>query len=224
MYAQPRLRHLDVSAIAVLMCVAGPASGTGQERPLDAVATASREITAHTVGFTRSGTNVDVEGPSELPVSLLLPKGLRPVLERMWAASPTFRRQCARLSEAAVPITVSIGLPRGITAARAFTRIERRDGSVTRAYVYLDATLARAHEDVAHEFEHVLEQVDGVDLAGLLANGVHGVRTDGLRRVLETARAAAIGRLVSHEVSRRRRHAVSAPATGAAATDVSAGG
>jgi hypothetical protein len=214
MHAQTRLRHLKVSAVAALMCFAVPASGTGRERALRGVATASSAITAHTVGFTSIGRNVDVDAPAELPVSLLIPKGLRPVLESMWAASPAFRRQCARLSEAAVPITVSIGLPPGISAARAFTRIERRNGSVKCAYVYLDATLARAHEDVAHELEHVLEQVDGVDLAGLLANRVHGVRTDAQRRVLETARAAAIGRLVSYEVSRRRRPAVSGPALG----------
>ena len=224
MQPQSRLKHLKVSAIAALMCVGVPASGTGRERALREVATASGAIAAHTVGFTSIGTNVDVEAPAELPVSLLIPKGLRPGPGEnvgRFAGVPPAVREAERRRGA------DHGVPRpatgyfcgpGIHTNRAAQR------SVKRAYVYLDATLARAHEDVAHELEHVLEQVDGVDLAGLLANRVHGVRTDAQRRVLETARAAAIGRLVAYEVSRRRRQAVRAPATGAAATDVSAGG
>ncbi len=89
--------------------------------------------------------------------------------------------------------------------------------SVKSAYMYLDARLARAHEDLAHEIEHVLEQIDGVDLAGLLANGVAGVRADRQRGVLETARAAAIGRLVAYEVSHLRSEAAGGPAPGGAA-------
>jgi len=57
---------------------------------------------------------------------------------------------------------------------------------------------------IAHEFEHIIEQLDGVDLplmASRTASGVH--RVPGSEH-FETDRAIAAGHRVSEEVSRGR--------------------
>ncbi len=53
---------------------------------------------------------------------------------------------------------------------------------------------------IAHEFEHILEQLDGVDLPSMAARpatGVHAVASSGR---FETDRAIAAGRQVEREV------------------------
>ena len=57
---------------------------------------------------------------------------------------------------------------------------------------------------IAHEFEHILEQLDGVDLRSMatrVATGVHLVPGSGH---FETDRAIAAGRQVADEVRRGR--------------------
>ena len=76
--------------------------------------------------------------------------------------SPTFRKQCERI-ERAVVLRVSIRLVPATASGRAQTTITRYDTGALRAEV-----LIRFGEDyyelLAHELEHVLEQVDGVAL------------------------------------------------------------
>ena len=91
-----------------------------------------------------------------------------------------------------------MGLPQLAHAAHALGRIEIRAGTPQRATVYLELTLWRAPELLAHEIEHVLEQIDGVNLRALASTGVQGVRRIG--DAYETSRAIAIGRLVADEV------------------------
>ena len=55
-------------------------------------------------------------------------------------------------------------------------------------------------EYLAHEIEHVLEQVDGVDLRRSARGGLEGVQ-ETQSSVFETARAIAIGRVVAREVA-----------------------
>jgi hypothetical protein len=59
-------------------------------------------------------------------------------------------------------------------------------------------------EYFAHELEHVLEQLDGVDLPRAMARRVHGASLVGRPPVFETRRAIVIGRLVASEVSTHR--------------------
>jgi hypothetical protein len=128
---------------------------------------------------------------------LAVPKVLGPLVYRMWNASPTFRRQCARLGAAGVTIAVEVDSRMG-RERNAFTSIELRSGLVRAA-----ATLLRVlePEHLAHEIEHVLEQVDGVDLRRSERRGVDGVR-EVSGGAFETARAVAIGRAVAGEVAR----------------------
>jgi hypothetical protein len=54
-------------------------------------------------------------------------------------------------------------------------------------------------EYLAHEIEHVLEQIEGVDLTSAVAKGVRGARRIDGGRTFETDRATAVGRLVAGE-------------------------
>jgi hypothetical protein len=110
-----------------------------------------------------------------LVVHLALPSNveagmLQPVFIELLEQSETFREQCARI--AATPVLrvrlhVGMALEDG---ARAQTVINRHEAGGIRAEVTL-----RFSEDylelLAHEFEHILEQVDGVVLSDEVAAG-----------------------------------------------------
>jgi hypothetical protein len=158
------------------------------------------------IGFPEGGENGEdgVQSPvPRVPPNLHLPATTRALVELMWATSPTFRRQCARLAESSVVITVAFGLPRHLMGkAYAFTRMEFRDGFVTKALVLL---AFEAPDPLAHELEHVLEQVDGVDVRRAVERRVRGAhRTD--HGNVETARAVAIGRAVAREMREASPH------------------
>jgi hypothetical protein len=88
---------------------------------------------------------------------------LAPELTALLQRSPTFQRQCARIASVAV-LRVRIGISRRIDGrARAQTIIDRYESGAVRA----DVSLVFADdyvELIAHEFEHILEQVEGVRL------------------------------------------------------------
>ena len=122
---------------------------------------------------------------------------LRATLVEMYETSPTFRRQCRRLAAAgAVPIRLHLDprLPSASVRARAV--FDRRHGRLMAADVLLPPSRDIA-ELVAHEIEHVLEQLDGIDL-GTHAGTAAAWREPG--GAFETARALAIGRRVAQEV------------------------
>ena len=189
-----------VATIAFGWCVAVPAGLSGQVppgvRPAGAPATRF-SVSAH--GFHDLASVGNQRGTSGPPAGLQVGATLFPLLKQMWRRSPTFRRQCAQLEEARVTLSVYLGLPRGKTSVRALTRIEVEAGMPRHATVYLEPTLWNAPELLAHEIEHVLEQIDGVDLRVLSIDGVRGVHQGG--DGYETSRAVAIGRLVAREVS-----------------------
>ena len=57
-------------------------------------------------------------------------------------------------------------------------------------------------EHVADELEHVLEQIDGTDLARLARQGLDGVVVVNGEEGYETARALSVGRSVAREAMR----------------------
>ena len=93
---------------------------------------------------------------------LIVPPSLHRVVKAGWEHSPTFRAQCQRLAEAhAIVLLDAFTLPKS-RQARAGISIYSDGSVVARVHVPLNA---RTLELVAHELEHVLEQVDGVNLA-----------------------------------------------------------
>jgi len=140
-----------------------------------------------------------------LPPNLNVSAPLQQTVESMLRDSPTFRRQCARLTHSP-SITVSVEQVIIAAAARSLAVTDfsfDRDGRMF-AHVQLGQAPDR-EEVIAHEFEHIIEQLDGVDLPSLARHATAGVRvTDHVDR-FETERAVAMGRQVTHEIRSARR-------------------
>ncbi|MGH9313763.1 MAG: hypothetical protein ACRD1S_11280, partial [Vicinamibacterales bacterium] len=108
-------------------------------------------------------------------------------------------RQCARIAGATrLTVVVSSSPLLGLSGSRAETRVSpMRDGRV-QAAVEIRGFREQV-ELIAHEIEHVIEQLDGVDLSSKAAapgTGVH--RIDHER--FETNRAILVGVKVAQEV------------------------
>jgi hypothetical protein len=136
-----------------------------------------------------------------LPQNLIVPPVFRDTVDAMMRRSPTFRRQCARIAQAPRMLVVLQWFqPRSSDHARARTVLSRtRDGRdlATVAIRTLDDPV----ELIAHELEHVIEQLDGVDLAAQLRRHDSGVYATGdSGGVFETTRAKRIGVQVAREV------------------------
>jgi hypothetical protein len=153
----------------------------------------------HAVSLGRSESAAPIPSrESPLPANLIVPDIVRPVATSMWRQSATFRRQCARLAEHP-DVIVRLELAKVIQDTRgARSAVERLSGSLNAA-VEIELRKPELYvEHIAHELEHVLEQVDGIDLRRLARQGLNGVVNRG--GAFETARARAVGRVVAQEV------------------------
>ncbi|MSO29622.1 MAG: hypothetical protein EXQ48_01580 [Acidobacteria bacterium] len=115
--------------------------------------------------------------------------------------SATFRRQLLRIAgEPGLTVDVQAIPATRILGARAVTRISRQSTGALAAHIEL-TRLDDIVELIAHEIEHVIEQIDGVDLAAYAAlpdTGVHAIAHDG--KAFETVRATRVGVSVAQEV------------------------
>jgi hypothetical protein len=132
-----------------------------------------------------------------LPPNIEVAHDLARVLERIYQRSATFRAQCERIAGAdnlRVTIRIDTAIP---GRCRAYTIVQRRGYDIA-ADVRLPAG-RELIELIGHEFEHLLEQIEGLDLKRLARIKGSGVRElEG--RVFETDRAQAAGRLVAAEI------------------------
>jgi rhodanese-related sulfurtransferase len=135
-----------------------------------------------------------------LPSNLNVTPIYREFVESMASRSPTFRRQLLRI--AAEPrLTVDLEMVPATRSARA-----RAKTSIVRHTTGIAARVEMMRLDdivelIAHEIEHVIEQIDGVDLAAcasLPGTGVHAIPADGI--AYETLRATRVGVRVSREL------------------------
>jgi hypothetical protein len=141
----------------------------------------------------------------DLPKNLHVTDRLTDVVAAMLDGSPTFRAQCARLRE----------LPRLRVRVTLEPRAHGRSGPcraecVIKRYEYgfIDATvkvrsLQQVAELVAHELEHVLEFVEGIDYGAAARQQPQAVWVVADNRY-ETSRAIDAGRRVAAEMSRGR--------------------
>ena len=140
-------------------------------------------------------------GSSAWPCRLIVPPSLNRVVTGGWDHSTSFRAQCQRLAEAqAIVILSAFTLPKS-RPANARISISSDGNVLARVEVPLNA---RTLELVAHELEHVLEQVDGVNLPmqaalsrSLTSRSGMAVRLPGGR--FETRRAIEAGLRVAAE-------------------------
>ena len=133
---------------------------------------------------------------SPLPANVDVPRELERTVTRIFRRSATFRAQCERIAGALnlkVTVRISTAIP---TYCRAFSVVERH-GQQIRASVHLPPSTDHS-ELLAHEFEHLLEQLEGINLRVLAR-----VKGSGVREIewelFETDRAQAAGRVVAIE-------------------------
>jgi hypothetical protein len=135
--------------------------------------------------------------PPNMQVSLVY----RQLVVKMLSRSPTFRRQMLRIA-AASHLTVSLhsaypSTHTGLRATTEFSRGTKGNLSATIEIVPLKDNI----ELIAHELEHVIEQLDGVDLAAKASRPNSGVYATGdSGNLFETTRAKRIGSQVAREV------------------------
>ncbi len=124
-----------------------------------------------------------------------------PDVRALLGRSPTFRAQCARI--AAQPrVHVRIEVVNALDSGRAQTTMHRsRSGALDADVLVLFGE--NYGELLAHELEHVIEQIDGVDLRREAAQGRAWEIAGGL---FETRRASRAGVQVRREAEMR--HAV----------------
>jgi len=153
------------------------------------------------IGYASNGVAVYLEPYTsdrvEAPANLTVPSTYTATVERMLERSPMFRRQCLRLA-AARHLSVVVRMLHPYTAgARARTQISRANDDRLIAAVEINPS-GDFMELLAHELEHIIEQLDGIDLAAKAAVARSGVRecVDGS---FETSRAVRVGTLVALE-------------------------
>jgi len=135
-----------------------------------------------------------------LPPNLSAAAVFKPPLERMVRMSPTFRSQCKRLGAApSVRVQLRLEDPQRRPSFRARTVLARDKGVVVAANVFLYPS-PDIVELIAHEIEHVIESLDGVDLEVHVGSGNVWKREDG---AFETRRATESGQRVAREVRER---------------------
>jgi len=147
-----------------------------------------------------------VDHPALLPLNLQVNPVFVPIVQELIVASPAFAAQCARIGDARYvrvtinPVMASSTTSRG-TARTAMRRFS--SGALIAAVdMPVPLTILEYAELFGHELEHILEQIDRVDLAALT-----NVR-DGASRLsdgaYETVRARRAGLLIADEIARPR--------------------
>jgi len=135
---------------------------------------------------------------TDLPPNLRVPRDLRPILEQAMRRSATFQRQLQMLRQTQrVRMSVTYGGVRGMRMFQAHSTVTRHQYGALMVDTELFAP-ADMVELVAHEIEHVCEQIEGVDLRALSLRHDSGVYDMGGH--YETQRAIAAGHRVSREL------------------------
>lgn len=155
---------------------------------------------AHALDQTEDTRNETTEERLAIPTNLLATPILRSVIATMWHQSPTFKSQCARLRQApSLVVEIRFGTASQLGTGRGRTDFIRSSHDATRADIYIDMQLRSVDqlaELIAHELEHVIEQLDDVELRPADRHGVY-LTAGGTS---ETVRSIHVGQTVSREV------------------------
>ena len=119
---------------------------------------------------------------------------LEPMAVGLLQLSPTFKQQCLRIATTIV-LRVEVRIVPALGGGRGQTTIQRYDTGALRAQVLL-AFGEDYIELLAHEFEHVLEQVDQVRLTEQLSTREAWITPTG---AFETQRATEVGARAKQE-------------------------
>jgi hypothetical protein len=123
-------------------------------------------------------------------------------IDQMLECSPTFRLQYQRILETPHVIVTARVQPTGLGSVSFRARSTIRRYASGLLIVTMDiAPGSNQVQWIAHEFEHVLEQLDGIDVHEQASRGLGGSWYSGDHAV-ETLRAVRAGRQVQQEVRR----------------------
>ncbi len=140
---------------------------------------------------------------TDVPVRVRLSRDLQRVAADMMQRSPTFRAQLERLARTeGLIVTAEFDPTIGHRSFRARSVIHRLRTGETVAVIGI-ASHGNPVEWLAHEFEHVLELVEGVDLPALARRSGAVWRT-GDGDMFETERAIRAGQRVLGEMRGKR--------------------
>ena len=135
----------------------------------------------------------------QMPDNIEVARTLQPLLAQALMQSATVQRQCQLIAAAPhVRVAVRLQVGRLAAGARAEATISRYEAGALFAEIRLPVSV-NLIEMLAHELEHVIEQMEGVSLARLADGRQAGVSrlADG---AFETRRAQIAGRAAAHEV------------------------
>jgi hypothetical protein len=150
-------------------------------------------------GFAQSETGSQPPHASASTRSIQFAPELRPDVDRMLQQSATFREQYRRIAEAgSLIVGVRTDVKLCESSFRARTTFNRYRSGLVVADVII-APNAHPEEWIAHEFEHILELLDGRNLTQLASRHASDVWFSGTD-VIETDRAIRAGRTVRDEV------------------------
>jgi hypothetical protein len=125
---------------------------------------------------------------------------LEATARRAWDHSPTFRTQCWKLAAAGAVVVVRTAASNEVWRASSSIGVSSEGTTVARVSV---GARGDPVELLAHEIEHVLERIDGVNYLIDARRGVSTVLLPG--GAFETRRAINVGRLVADEVGHAAR-------------------
>ena len=135
---------------------------------------------------------------SAIPANIAVDRALSTLVERAIASSTVVQRQCQTIAGARhVRVTIRVYPGRLLGGIRARATITRYEFGAIWADIVIPLGVNQT-EMLAHELEHVIEQMDGVRLDKLAGAPIHGVSqfADGS---YETARAERAGRMAVRE-------------------------
>jgi len=133
-----------------------------------------------------------------LPANIIVPGGYQQWIETIIERSPTLQRQCLAIASAE-HVVVRLRSTDPISGdCRATTSFSRDRTGRLRAVVSIPVSVDFA-ELLAHEFEHVVEQIEGLNLRRLARSPESGVR-EIRRNVFETQRATDAGLMAAMEL------------------------
>ena len=193
---RPQIIGIALLVIATIV-VATPATAAGDDESAPRVsAPASAEKGS-------DGTADASHGRTSWPCRVLAGADMLPFVQRAWDKSATFREQCRKLAAAGAVIHLRASSEKGFSGAAAQIGRSPEGLMVAHVRVRLGASTVGL---IAHELEHVLERIEGVNHMIEARRGTSKVWWVG--GAYETRRAVDAGRRVAGEVEEAmRRHA-----------------
>jgi hypothetical protein len=194
-------RIVSIASASVLLAVVSGVPAFAQSNTRTP-ANVTVGLTAMNVLREYVGDRVSGAGEIGIPPNVQAPWFYRPLIQTMLDRSPTFRQQCARIAAASDVVVTIERNDAGASAVRARTQMGKaRDGTLRAAIQIVGRE--DFFELIAHEFEHIVEQLDGIDLSSRAKVPDSGVsRGVAEADAFETVRAKRIGLMVAAEVRR----------------------